>query len=214
MYVPRHFAPPSREAVVDLLEAAGACDLVTSSDGQLMSSMIPFLYERHGGGEGRLEGHLARANPQWRAVPDGEALVIVHGPDGYVSPSWYPSAREDGRVVPTWNYVVAHVYGRLVVHEDAGWTGSLVRRLSRQHEQHLAAPWSPDDAPAGFIESELRGIVGIEVAISRIEAKWKLSQNRSRADARGAAAGLEREGGQGGRPLAAAMRRELERGGV
>jgi transcriptional regulator len=124
----------------------------------------------------------------------GEALVIVRGPDAYVSPGWHASKAEHGRVVPTWNYVTAHVHGRLVVHDDPGWVETLVRRLTDQHEAHSAQPWSVDDAPAAFVAGQLRAIVGVELVISRVEAKAKLSQNRPGADIDGVVAGLEARG--------------------
>jgi transcriptional regulator len=206
MYVPQHFAPPGPEALAELLTSAGASDLVTVGKDGLACSMLPFLFEAGAGPAGALQGHLARANPQWRSEPSGEALVVVHGPNAYISPGWYATKAEHGRVVPTWDYVVAHVYGRLVVHDDPVWTENLVRRLTARHEAGRPVPWSPDDAPAGFIASELRAIVGAEVLISRIEGKWKLSQNRSDADIDGVAAGLEASGELLAREVAEAVR--------
>jgi transcriptional regulator len=124
----------------------------------------------------------------------GESLVIVRGADAYISPSWYQSTTEHGRVVPTWNYITAHVYGRLVVHDDPGWVEHLVRRLTDKHESHREQPWWVDDAPPPFIAGQLRAIVGVELAITRIEAKAKLSQNRPQADIDGVIAGLRAEG--------------------
>jgi transcriptional regulator len=118
----------------------------------------------------------------------------VRGPDAYITPGWYATKAETGRVVPTWNYVTAHVYGRLIVHDDPVWTEDLVRRLTTKHEAYRNHPWSVDDAPRAFIEGQLRAIVGIELAITRIEAKAKLSQNRSPADVEGVIAGLRERG--------------------
>jgi transcriptional regulator len=146
------------------------------------------------GEHGALLGHVARNNDQWRQPVLGEALVIVRGPDAYVTPSWYASKAEHGRAVPTWNYVTAHVYGRLVVHDDPAWLDSLVRRLTDRHEAANPQPWSVDDAPSAFIAGQLRAIVGVKLVISRIEAKLKLSQNRSRADVDGVIAGLAARG--------------------
>jgi transcriptional regulator len=131
----------------------------------------------------------------------------VRGPDAYVSPSWYPSKAEHGRVVPTWNYVQVHVHGRLVVHDDPGWVRDQVTRLTREHEARFDRPWSVDDAPAPFVAGQLRAIVGVELRISRIEAKAKLTQNRSAADAEGVVAGLT----EAGQPDAAAAVREARR---
>jgi transcriptional regulator len=181
VYVPAHFA--ADDAVVrDLLANHGAADLVTATSDGLQATFLPFLYDPSVGERGALLGHLARNNDHWRAEPVGEALVIVRGPDAYVSPGWYPSAAEHGRVVPTWNYVTAHVHGRLVVHDDAGFVEDVVRRLTAKHEADLDRPWSPDDSPPAFFAGQLKAIVGVELVISRVEAKVKMSQNRPPAD--------------------------------
>jgi transcriptional regulator len=162
--------------------------------------MLPFAYEPAAGEQGALFGHVARNNDQWRKPALGESLAIVRGPDAYVSPSWYASKAEHGRVVPTWNYVTAHVYGRLVVHDDPDWVEALVRRLTAKHEAaRLASPgqspaWSVDDAPRKFIEGQLRAIVGLELQITRIESKAKLSQNRPVEDIAGVVSGLSARG--------------------
>jgi transcriptional regulator len=193
MYIPAHFAPD--EAAVDaLLRNHGAADLVTLTAEGLVATMLPFIYEPSAGEHGALHGHLARNNPQWKLDAVGEALAIVRGPDAYISPGWYASKVEHGRVVPTWNYVTAHVYGRLVVHDDPGWTEDLVRRLTTKHEAYRDHPWSVDDAPRSFIEGQLRAIVGVELEITRIEAKAKLSQNRPATDVEGVIAGLRERG--------------------
>jgi transcriptional regulator len=138
---------------------------------------------------------VARNNAQWKHEARGEALVIVRGPDAYITPGWYAAKTEHGRVVPTWNYVTAHVYGRFTVHDDAVWTENLVRRLTSKHEASRGEnAWSVDDAPRAFIEGQLRAIVGVELEITRIEAKAKLSQNRPAADIEGVIAGLRERG--------------------
>ena len=195
MYIPAHFAPDAAQ-VGELLRNHGAADLVTLTAEGLMATMLPFIYEPDSGPHGALHGHLARNNAQWKHDAIGDALVIVRGPDAYISPGWYASKAEHGRVVPTWNYVTAHVHGRLVVHDDPGWTEGLVRRLTAKHEAFRDHPWSVDDAPRAFIEGQLRAIVGVEVEISRIEAKAKLSQNRPAADVDGVIAGLRERGDQ------------------
>ena len=200
MYIPAHFAPDD-EAVGELLRNHGAADLVTLTADGLVATMLPFVYVPEAGEHGALYGHVARNNPQWKLPAVGEALAIVRGPDAYISPTWYASKAEHGRVVPTWNYVTAHVYGRLVVHDEPGWTEDLVRRLTAKHEAANAHPWSVDDAPRVFIEGQLRAIVGIEVAISRVEAKAKLSQNRPSADIPGVVAGLRERGDARGAAL-------------
>jgi transcriptional regulator len=210
MYVPAHFSV-DEAATRELLARHGAADLVTLTDEGLVATMLPFAYvppgedgkggedwkggkDRVGGDLGALHGHVARNNPQWKLPARGEALVIVRGPDAYISPSFYASKAEHGRVVPTWNYVTAHVYGELIVHDDAAWTESVVRRLTAKHEAANSRPWSVDDAPRAFIEGQLRAIVGLELLITRIEAKAKLSQNRPVADVAGVIAGLRERG--------------------
>jgi transcriptional regulator len=193
MYIPAHFA--ADEATVgELLRNHGAADLVTLTAEGLAATLLPFIYLPEAGERGVLHGHLARNNPQWKLPAVGDALVIVRGPDAYISPAWYASKAEHGRVVPTWNYLTAHVYGRLVVHDDPDWTEDLVRRLTAKHEGGREHPWSVDDAPRAFIEGQLRAIVGIEVLISRVEAKAKLSQNRPAADVDGVISGLRERG--------------------
>ena len=203
MYIPSHFTPHAA-LVEELLGNHGAADLVTVTEQGLVATMLPLIYvppgeantggPRSAGQHGALHGHLARNNDQWKLRAAGESLVIVRGPDAYISPSWYASKVEHGRVVPTWNYVTAHVYGRLVVHDDPVWTEDLVRRLTGKHEAYRDHPWSVDDAPRNFIEGQLRAIVGIELEITRIEAKAKLSQNRPPADVDGVIAGLRERG--------------------
>ncbi len=193
MYIPAHFAPDDG-TVGELLRNHGAADLITVTAEGLVATMLPFIYVPGAGEHGALHGHVARNNTQWKLAAEMEALVIVRGPDAYISPNFYPSKAEHGRVVPTWNYVTAHVYGRLVVHDDAGWTEDLVRRLTAKHEARSARPWSVDDAPPEFIAGQLRAIVGVEVLISRIEAKAKLSQNRPADDVEGVIAGLRARG--------------------
>ncbi len=201
MYVPAHFAAQDTE-VRELLTHHGAADLVTAAASGLTATLIPFVYDPTVRKHGALLGHLARNNDQWRQQVIGDALVIVRGPDAYVSPSWYASTADHGRVVPTWNYVTAHVYGQLVIHDDPEWVDALVRRLTDRHEADSPRPWSVDDAPASFIAGQLRAIVGVELVISRVDAKAKLSQNRPAADIDGVITGLE---GRGDRTTADAV---------
>ncbi len=158
----------------------------------------------------RLIGHLARANPQWRDLADGvAALAIFHGPHAYVSPSWYATKQETGKVVPTWNYVAVHAYGRLKVFDDPDRLYEVVGRLTEVHEADRAEPWSVTDAPAGFIRSQLKGIVGLELGVERLEGKWKLSQNRPVADREGVIAGLGQRPAESERQVADLMRRAM-----
>lgn len=193
MYVPAHFEP-GPEAVKDLLHQPGAANLVTMTSQGLLATLMPFVYDAAVGEHGALQGHLARNNAQWSEPAIGESLMIIQGADAYVSPSWYASKAEHGRVVPTWNYSTAHVYGTLVVHEDPAWLAGQVRRLTGVHEAGFDHPWSVDDAPERYIAGQLRAIVGIELVISRVEAKAKLSQNRPDADIDGVINGLSARG--------------------
>jgi transcriptional regulator len=207
MYIPAHFAADDA-AVEDLLFRHGAADLITLTDDGLLATMLPFAYLPSVGEHGALYGHVARNNDQWRKPAHGESLAIIRGPDSYVSPSWYAAKAEHGRVVPTWNYLTAHVYGRLIVHDDPAWVEDVVRRLTAKHEAARLAspgqrmPWSPDDAPRKFIEGQLRAIVGLELQITRIEAKAKLSQNRPATDIPGIVEGLAARGDD---PMATAV---------
>ncbi len=193
MYTPPEFAMDGA-ATRRLLGDPGAVDLVTATDHGLVASVVPMIFAPEVGEHGALQGHLARANDHWQHRVHGPALAIVRGTDGYVTPSWYAAKAEHGRVVPTWNYLVAHVRGRLVVHDDAAWVEGLVRRLTAYHEADRDAPWSVDDAPPGYLRRQLAAIVGVEVVIERVEAKAKLSQNRSDEDRAGVVDGLRRRG--------------------
>lgn len=210
VYVPDHFRPTDAE-VAELLANIGAAELITATADGILATFLPLIHEPAGstpeaGPRGRFLGHVARNNRQWKTEALGEALVIVRGPDAYVSPSWYATKAEHGRVVPTWNYVTAHVHGRLVVHDEPAWVEGNVRALVALHESRREHPWAVNDAPADFLAGQLRAIVGVEVVISRIEGKLKLSQNRSRADVEGAIAGLEQVGDAASSATAAAMR--------
>jgi transcriptional regulator len=193
MYVPTHFkAGP--DDIRNLLTRPGAANLVTMTSQGLLATLMPFVYDASVGEHGALQGHLARNNTQWSEPAVGESLAIIQGADAYVSPSWYASKAEHGRVVPTWNYSTAHVYGKLVVHDDPVWLAGQVRRLTGVHEAGLEHPWSVEDAPERYISGQLRAIVGVELVITRIEAKAKLSQNRPDADIDGVVAGLSARG--------------------
>ncbi len=211
MYIPDYFRP-SAEDVRATLDSPGAVHLVTATAHGLLATLLPMVYDAPGtrpglGGHGALLGHVAIKNDQWREPAIGDALAIVRGPDAYITPSWYAAKREHGRVVPTWNYQLVHAYGRLVIHEDPAWLEANVRRLSATHESEREHPWGVDDAPRAYIEGQLRAIVGVELLIDRMEAKNKLSQNRSEADVDGVIAGLEADGE---RDVSAAMRQVRE----
>jgi len=197
VYLPKHFAARDQAAVEAFVDSVGAADLVTFDGTKPVASLIPVIWDRTGGGEhGRLIGHLALQNPQWRSAgPDTVGLAIVHGPQAYISPSWYPSTARHGKVVPTWNYVTVHFTGPIIIHRDAGWLLELVSRLTARHEAGRPSAWHVSDAPRDFIDGQLRAIVGVEMAIATVEAKEKLSQNRDAEDRAGALEGLRREPG-------------------
>jgi len=193
VYVPAHFAA-DRDVVAGLLANLGAADLITVTDDGMRATFLPLLFDPARGEHGALLGHVARNNEQWKRPVVGDALVIAHGVNGYVSPSYYAAKAEHGRVVPTWNYLTLHVHGTFSVHDDPEWLGSLVRRLTEKHEGARERPWAVSDAPADYIAGQVRAIVGVEVLIKRIEAKAKFGQNRSAADVDGMVAGLAQDG--------------------
>jgi transcriptional regulator len=192
VYIPKHFEVTDESQIKEFLGDIGACDLITVSDGSLLISTLPMLFVQSPvqGSWGSLQGHLARQNPHVAAETNGVSVAIVRGVSGYVSPGWYPSKLDGGKVVPTWDYVVAHVYGRLMIKDDPIWVEDLVDRLTNRHEAPMEKPWSVAEAPEDFIAGQLRAIVGVELIIERIEAKFKLSQNRSKEDVQGVIRGL------------------------
>jgi transcriptional regulator len=179
--------------------------LVTHTLDGFRASILPMLFDSEDGPFGTLRGHLARGNPQWRDVgEDTLALAIFDGPDAYISPTWYEEKRLTGKVVPTWNYVTVQAQGPLSLRPQPEWLLGHVRRLVDRHEQMRPDPWSLDDAPDGYVETQVRAIVGLELRIDRLEAKSKLSQNRSDADIAGTITGLG-SGGPGEQAVAASM---------
>jgi transcriptional regulator len=198
MYVPAAFAEEDPESIAAFLVQHPMAQLVTMTGDGMVATPLPMMYEADadGVGSGSLVGHVARANRQWRDADDTvDALAIFTGANAYVSPNWYPSKAEHGKVVPTWNYETVHIRGVFVAHDDTEWKRALVTRLTERHEARLAAPWAVADAPDDYIESMLKAIVGIELRITSIQAKRKLSQNRPEADIAGTIAGLTAAGG-------------------
>ncbi|HZX54748.1 MAG TPA: FMN-binding negative transcriptional regulator [Ilumatobacteraceae bacterium] len=207
MYVPAAFAEVDPLEIERLVTEYPMAQLVTMTDDGLVATPLPLLYEPSGEGLGSLVGHVARANRQWsKSSSDVEALAIFTGPNAYISPNWYPSKAEHGKVVPTWNYETVHVRGSFVAHDDPVWTRALVTRLTQLHESQFDAPWAVSDAPPDYIDSMVKAIVGIEVQITSIQAKRKLSQNRPPADVAGTIAALQEVGGSSA-VVADAMRR-------
>jgi transcriptional regulator len=193
MYLPKHMRADAAETVM-LLSGLRAADLVTATPEGLYATFLPLIHDSSGGEFGRLLGHVARKNHHWSLDPTGESLVIAHGPDAYITPSWYEAKTTTGRVVPTWNYVTAHIYGELIVHDDPVWLEWVVRLLTDHHEAGRAAPWHVDDAPRPYVDAQLKAIVGVELRISRMEVKAKLEQGEPAADIDGVISGLRDSG--------------------
>ncbi len=205
MHIVTAFSVDRPGELLGSLLAGLAATLVTSGPGGLESTVLPMLFDPDAGELGTLTGHVARGNPIIPEAHAGEALVVVTGPEGYVSPSWYPSKAEHGKVVPTWDYVTVQAAGPLVVHDDPDWVLDLVTHLTERHESPRPEPWSVSDAPAEYVAAMLRGIVGIEIPLARLAAKAKLSQNRPVPDVDGVVQGIRSEGGAAGDALADAV---------
>lgn len=203
MYTPAPYAETDPDAIAGLIARARLGVLVTHGPDGLFATHVPWLHDPAGSA---LYAHLARPNPHRTAAGDGEALVVFCGVDAYVRPGWYPSKAKDGRQVPTWNYEAVHVYGRLEWIEERAPLLALVDRLSERHEGGRPDPWRVADAPTDYLEKLLRGIVGVRLAITRVEAKRKLSQNKPGADREGVIAGLEASPDPRDRATAEAMR--------
>jgi transcriptional regulator len=198
MYLPQHFEEQRPEVLRQLMLAHPLGELITFGSKGLAADHLPMEFEPQPLPRGSLRCHVARANPLWREhKPEVEALVVFQGPSAYVSPNWYPSKQENGKVVPTYNYAVVHAYGNLKVVDDPVWLRALVDRLTRRHEAAQPQPWNVGDAPEDYIQSMLRAIVGIEIEITRLAGKWKVSQNRNLADRAGVARGLGASGSAG-----------------
>ncbi|MBO4227837.1 FMN-binding negative transcriptional regulator [Bradyrhizobium neotropicale] len=190
MYVPAAFKDDEVESIRATIRSAGLANLVTATADGPLATPLPLFLEETEGQHGVLYGHLAKGNPQWRAAPNGEALVIFMGPEAYVTPSWYATKQETRKVVPTWNYIAVHAYGPVEFFQEPERLLEVVTRLTNVHEKSRTNPWSVSDAPADFIAAQLRGIVGVRIPVTRFEGKRKMSQNRLEADRIGIAAGL------------------------
>jgi len=203
MYLPKAFDEDRLPVLHDAIRAAGLATLVTVTAAGPEASHVPMLLDPAAGERGTLYAHVARANGQWRdSIAGTRALAIFNGPDAYVSPSWYATKAETGKVVPTWNYIVVHAYGEAEFFDDPERLRALVTRLTDRQESRRPAPWSITDAPADYIAAQLRAIVGVALPIARLEGKWKLSQNRPQADRTGVADGLAGQADASARDLA------------
>lgn len=197
MYLPPHFEETRAEALHRLIAQHPLGALVINGPNGLDANHMPFELEATGGVSGKLLAHVARANPVWKEVKDGdEVLVIFRGENCYVSPNWYPSKHETHRQVPTWNYQVVHVHGKIRIRDDARFVRGVVAKLTRRHEAGTGAerPWKMTDSAPEYIDQMLSMIVGIEIEIQRIIGKWKVSQNREARDRLGAATQLRKRG--------------------
>jgi transcriptional regulator len=195
LYQPVHFAETDLSTVHALIRAYPLGLLISSDATGIQANPVPFILDESGSAKGILRAHLARANPQWKHIEDGASvLVVFQGPDAYVTPSWYATKKEHGKVVPTWNYVMVQVRGSVGVIHDSDWLHSQISALTDQNESGRDHAWKVTDAPERYIEMQKRGIVGIEISIDDIRGKWKVSQNRSSTDQAGVAAGYENQG--------------------
>lgn len=197
MYIPTQFRETDIPTIRAAIRAAGLATLVTTGPDGILATPLPLLLDPEPAPYGTLLGHVARANPQWhRSGGDVPALAMFAGPDAYVTPSWYATKRDTGKVVPTWNYVAVHAYGPVEFFDDPGRLLALVTRLTERHEGERASPWAVADAPPEFTASQLKGIVGLRLPIARLEGKWKMSQNRNAQDRAGVVAGYRAEGNE------------------
>lgn len=222
MYLPRHFAVTDLAQITAFVDGAQSADLVTFDGTKPVSTVLPVIWDRpesltdsgaggaSEGGYGRLLGHIAFANDQWKsAQPGAMALAIVKGPQAYISPAWYESKARHGRVVPTWNYEAIHLTGTIAFHQDTEWLRAFVTRLTKLHEGGREHPWAVSDAPPEYIDGQLRAIVGVELTVTSVEAKQKLSQNRGELDREGVVTGLRAEPGPGPAAIAEIMAAQL-----
>ncbi len=206
MYIPSFNRIDDDDEIRRFVAAARSAEFVTvDPDGTPVATLLPIMWDGN-----VVVAHMARANPQWKTITDGSpALLICSGAEAYISPSWYAAKAEHGRVVPTWNYSEVHLTGTVRVHEDRDWLRDVVTRLTGVHEGGRSEPWQPSDAPEKYIDGQLGGIIGLEIAVARVEGKAKLSQNRSADDRRGVVAALFDEDRYEAAEVAAAMERNL-----
>jgi len=208
MYLPKHFEETRVEVLHELIRTYPFGTLVTLTADGLDANHIPFEVDPEPAPFGTLRGHVARADPIWRDVsPGAEALVIFQGPDTYISPSWYPTKTETGKVVPTWNYAVVHAHGVPRFINDRAWLRAFVEKLTNRHEAERLKPWHVTDAPADYIDKQVGAIIGLEISVARLIGKGKASQNRPVQDRDGVVTGLLNEGGHPGSSMADLVQR-------
>lgn len=203
MYQPKHFEESRVEVLHDLIRAHPLATLVTLSSNGLVANHIPLQFVSGSSSLGTLQGHVARANPLWKDFDENlEVLAIFQGADTYISPSWYATKHETGKVVPTWNYTVAHAHGTLRIIDDANWLRAQIESLTTQNEAAFPQPWAVTDAPRDYIDKMISAIAGIEITITRLSGKWKVSQNQPSANQTSVIEALRRKGGDGNKTMA------------
>jgi len=193
MYNPPHFQETRTEVLHRAMRGIGFATLVSAEAGDIATTHLPLLLDENDGALGTLSGHFARPNPHWKQM-GATALAMFLGPHFYVSPSWYATKQESGKVVPTWNFIAVHARGQVQIHDDAAWLQAHLQRLTAAQESGRAHPWAVQDAPESYVTALKRGIVGFSLKITALEGKWKMSQNRGPADRAGVRAGLTGEG--------------------
>jgi transcriptional regulator len=208
MYEPAHFVERDADTLLALMKAHPLATLVRAG-AELAADILPLEVERVGE-TWRVTGHVARGNPLWREADGQSVLLLFQGPQAYVSPNWYPSKSQHGKAVPTWNYTMVQVHGTLRATQDPEWLRALVTRLTERHEGGRAAPWHVSDAPPDYIDAMLKAIVGIEIEVTRVEGKFKLSQNRDAADRTGVVLGLEADASLERQPEADALAQAMQ----
>ena len=208
MYQPAHFVEPDADTLLALMQAHPLATLVRGGT-ELAADILPLEVARVGNGW-RLAGHVARANPLWREADGQPVLALFQGPQAYVSPNWYPSKVQHGKAVPTWNYTMVQAHGTLRAIEDPAWLRAFVTRITERHEGGRPVPWHVADAPPDFLDAMLKAIVGIEIEVTRLEGKFKLSQNRSAEDRTGVVLGLEGDATQQRQPEADALAQAMQ----
>jgi transcriptional regulator len=208
MYQPAHFDESDADTLLALMQAHPLATLVRGG-AELAADILPLEVERTGAGW-RVAGHVARANPLWREADGQPVLLLFQGPQAYVSPSWYPSKKQHGKAVPTWNYTMVQVHGTLRAMQDPQWLRTFVTRLTERHEAGRAVPWHVADAPPDYVDAMLKAIVGIEIEVTRVEGKFKLSQNRDAADRTGVVLGLESDAALARQPEADALAQAMQ----
>lgn len=212
MYIPQHYEESDRAVLHALIRAHPLGAWATLGDGELVVNHVPFLLDPSQGEFGVLVGHVARANSAWQSFSNTvPSVVLFQGPESYITPSWYPSKHAHGRAVPTWNYAVVHAHGFPRAIEDKGWLRHHLDELTHVHEARQALPWKVSDAPADYVDRMIEHIVGIEIPITKLVGKWKMSQNRSEADRRGVVAGLLAQDAPQARDMAALIDEKISR---